>query len=342
MNFLTPLALALTMPLASMAIAEDLPELTVALAVDDANFNPTTGSVFRLAEEFGFYAKHGVKVTFVTLDGTPQAVAALQSGAADVADISLDAMVRLKAENGVDLRGVVATATGSPFLIVAKDDIKTLADLKGRAYAIADNGSLDHMLTLAVLRDKALADAAPDWVAIGAPVVRVQALAAGQVDATTVSYGTYSTIDGTPGIHILMSAADFSASAPAVSKLTAARPETLVNKAEAVQRFTTALIDAARELEANPARWVDAGVAARPDLTRESLERTAKSIATRWCVNGCMDPAKLDGSVAFVYANPEMKDMPVLSTAELVDLSFTEKALAELGTEGGASMDARN
>ena len=75
--------------------------LTVALGVDSANFNPTTASVFQLAEQFGFYKKHGVNVTFVSLDGTPQAVAALQSGAVDAADISLDAIVRLKAANGL-------------------------------------------------------------------------------------------------------------------------------------------------------------------------------------------------------------------------------------------------
>lgn len=345
-KFLTRLTLAAGLALsplvAGSALAQEMPELIVALGVDDANFNPTTASVFKLAQEFGYYDKHGVKVTFVALDGSPQAAAALQSGDVDAADISLDAAVRLKAENGFDLRGFVAVSTGSPFLIAAKEEIKTLEDLKGRAYAIADNGSLDHMLTMAVLRDRGIADDAPNWVAIGAPAVRVQALAAGQVDATTVSFGTYSSIDGTPGFHILLPAAEFNASAPAVSKFVAARPETLVAKADAVQRFTAALIDAARELEANQPRWVEAAVAARPDLKRESLEGTAKAISKRWCVNGCMDPAKLEKSVAFVYANPEMKDVPVLAAADLIDLSFTEKALAVLGLAGGEGMDARN
>lgn len=341
-NLTLAAGLALSPIAAGGALAEDLPELIVALGVDDANFNPTTASVFKLAEEFGFYAKHGVKVTFVALDGSPQAAAALQSGDVDAADISLDAAVRLKAENGFDLRGFLAVSTGSPFLIAAKDDIKTLEDLKGRPYAIADNGSLDHLLTQAVLRDRGIDDNAPAWVAIGAPAVRVQAMAAGQVDATTVSFGTYSTIDGIEGFHILLSAAEFNASAPAVSKFVAARPETLAAKADAVQRFTAAIIEASRELEANPARWVAAGVAARPDLTQEKLEGTAKSIAKRWCVNGCMDAAKLEKSVAFVYANPELTGVPVLTAADLTDLSFTEKALAELGLAGGEGMDARN
>lgn len=342
--FLATLMSAATVGLTNTSAARaegDVLDLTVALGVDDANFNPTTASVFKLAEDFGFYKKYGVKVTFVALDGTPQAVAALQSGAVDVADISLDAAVRLRAANDVPLRGIVAVATGSPFLIAAKSDIKTLQDLVGRSFAIADNGSLDHALTQAVLRSYGIATDGPNFVAIGAPAVRVQALAAGKVDATTVSFGTYSSIDGTPGVHILLPADDFSARSPAVTKFVAAREETIAAKGEAIQRFTTALIDASRELAAHPDRWIAAAVAARPDLTQAKIEQTSKFIANRWCVNGCMDPGKIDDSVAFVYANPDFKDIPVLKGGDLVDLSFTTKALEILGVAKGTGLDAK-
>ena len=315
--------------------------LTVALGVDSANFNPTTASVFQLAEQFGFYKKHGVNVTFVSLDGTPQAVAALQSGAVDAADISLDAIVRLKAANGLPLRGIVAVATGSPFLIAARSDIKTLPDLVGRSFAIADNGSLDHALTQAVLRSYGVSPDDLHFVAIGAPNVRVQALAGGQVDATTVSFGTYAAIDGTPNVHVLLSADDFSSRAPAIATVVTTREETIAAKGEALQRFTNALIDAARELEAHPDRWIAAAVAARPDLTSAKIELTSKFLATRWCVNGCMDPKKIDDSVAFVYANPDFKEVPVLKGADFVDLSFTAKAVEMLGAAKGTGLDAR-
>ncbi len=328
---------------ATTARAEgDEVELTVALGVDDANFNPTTASAFKLAEEFGYYRKHGVKVTFVSLDGTPQAVAALQSGAVDAADISLDAAVRLKAANGVALRGFVAVSTGSPFLIAAKTDITKMEDLVGRSFAIADNGSLDHALTQAVLRSFGIAEDGPNFVAIGAPLVRIQALAAGQVDATAVSFGTYSSIDGKAvGVHILLPAKDFSARAPALAKFVAAREDTIAAKGEAIQRFTAALIETSRDMAANPDKWIAAAIAARPDLEPEKIEATAKAIADRWCVNGCMNPAKIDDSVAFVYANPDFKDVPVLPGGEIVDLSFTTKALELLGIDKSDGMDGQ-
>lgn len=330
---------ALALP--NAALSEDVVELSVALGVDDANFNPTTASVFQLADSMGFYAKHGVKVNFVALDGTPQAAAALQAGAVDVADISIDAAVRLRAGNDVKVKGFASVSIGSPFLIAAKDGINTLADLAGKSYAIADNGSLDHQLTMAVLRANGIDPMSPAWVAIGAPPVRVQALAAGQVDATTVSFGTYASIDGTPGVHVLLPADEFSAKAPALSKLLMANESTLAEKNVAITRFTEALIDAARTLQANPGQWVEAAVAARPDLPRERLELTAKFIATRWCVNGCMPAAGVDGSIAFVYENPELKGMPVLTAADLVDFSINEAALKDLGVAKDGGMDAR-
>lgn len=340
-SFVTAATAALIGLGATQAPAQDMLELTVALGVDDANFNPTTASVFKLAESMGFYEKYGLKVTFVALDGTPQAVAALQADQVDLADISLDAAIRLKASNGVDLKGVVAVGTGSPFLIAAKDDIKTLEDLQGRSYAIADNGSLDHQLTQAVLRGKGLDPASPAYVPIGAPLVRVQALAAGQVDATTVSFGTYSSIDGTPGIHVLFPADEFSAFAPALSKFTAAKAETIAAKGPAIQAFTNALIDVSRDMEANPAKWVEAAAAARNDLPKERLEKIVGFLASRWCVNGCLDPAEVDASVAYVYENPDFADVPKVAGADMVDFSFTQKAMETLGTAGGTGMDAR-
>src|SRR5690606_18704220 len=95
------------------ALGQDMPTLKFALAVADINFNPTTASAFRLADELGIFAKHGVKVEFVTLDGTPQAVAALHSGDVDIADVTIDAALRLRADNNVPVRGIIAVGQGA-------------------------------------------------------------------------------------------------------------------------------------------------------------------------------------------------------------------------------------
>ena len=321
------------------ALAEDLLELKLATA--DTDINPTTDSVLKLAGKLGFFEKHGVKVEIVALEGTPQAVAALNSGAVDMADISIDAAIRLRADNGVNIRGIVSGTLGAPFLIAAKSEITSVDGLVGKSYAIADNGSLDHTLTKVVLGSKGVAVDGPNFVAIGAPAARVQALAAGKVDATTVSYGTFLPIAETPGIHILVPPEEFSAATPGLSKFVAALDTTIETKHEALQRFVDAIIEASRAFEANPGQWVDAGAAVRDDLKKENLTKTADFLSGRWCVNGCLNPKEVEKTVAFIYTNPDFKDVKAVTADEIVDPDFIVKSIETLGAYTGTGLDKR-
>jgi len=321
----------------AFAQATDMLELTLATA--DTDLNPTTDSVLRLAGTLGFFEKHGVKVTIVALEGTPQAVAALNSGAVDLADISIDAAIRLRADNDLPIRGVVSGGIGTPYLIAVKSEIATVADLAGKTFAIADSGSLDHTLTQVVLGSMGVATDGPQYVPIGAPAARVQALAAGKVDATTVSYGTFLPIADTPGINILVSPEDFSKAAPGVSKFVAALDSTIATKHEAIQRFVDALVDASRNFETNPDQWVTAMAAARDDLSPANLKKTADFLGDRWCVYGCMNAAALAKAAAFIYANPDFKDVKVIPITDIVDPSFTAKTAETLGVFDGSSLD---
>lgn len=340
-TLLASAALALSASSAVLAQPKDVLELRLALGVADTQFNVTTSSVFQLAEQFGFYEKHGVKVTIVALDGTPQAVAALNAGAVDIADIAIDAALRLRAENDLPVRGFVAVGRGAAFLIAARSEIGTIEDLAGRAYAIADNGSLDHTLTQAVLRSYGVDADAPNYVAIGAPDVRIQALAAGRIDATTVSYGTFLSINNPPGISVLIDPDDFSSRAPALNKFVAALDSTIETKGEAIQRFTNALMDTARAMSADPQRWIGAITEGRPELTAESIKSTSDLIQTRWCVNGCFSPAEIVKSVDFTYENPDFADVKVITADAIMDQRFVTKAIETLGAFEGETIDRR-
>ncbi len=343
-TFISTLAAGLALAtLTGGALAQSQPTdmLQLTLATAETDINPTTDSVLKLAARLGLYEKHGVKVTIIELDGTPQAVAALNSGAADLADISIDSVIRLRADNDLHLRGIVSASLGAPYLIAAKDDITSLAGLAGRSFAIADNGSLDHTLTQVVLKAQGVAPDAPQYVPIGAPGARVQALAAGRVDATTVSYGTFQPIANTPGIHILVKPEDFAAASPNLTKFIAALDTTISSKHEALQRFVDALLDASRNFESHPDQWVDAVNAVRDDLSKESLTRTAGFFGDRWCVNGCLTQAELEKTVKFVYANPDFKDVKAVSATDIVDQEFVTQAITDLGAYSGPSLDKR-
>lgn len=307
----------------------EMPTLKMALAVADMGFNLTPNSVFKLADDLGIFEKHGVKVEFVTLDGTPQAVAALNSGAVDIADITIDSMLRLRAENDVKLRGFLANGQGGSFLIVGKDEIESVADLAGHSFAIADNGSLDHNLTVAMLQ--ATQSEAPNFVPIGAPDVRVQALAAGRIDATTVSFGTYLSIADTPNIHIIMNTDELGKFTPSPTKLISAMETTLETKADALQRFTNAVVETARRMHDNPDEWVEAAAAARDDLSRERIQAISSFLKAQWCLDACMNETNLVNVVDYIYANPDFEGVKRIPAEDVLEFGFAQKANETLG-----------
>jgi NitT/TauT family transport system substrate-binding protein len=328
--------LALATPVGA-ALAQDMLELKLATA--DVDYNPTTDSVLKLASKLGLYEKHGVKVEIVPLEGTPQVVAALNSGAVDLGDISIEAAIRLRAENNVPVKGLVAATLGAPFLIAAKSEITSVDQLVGKSFAISDTGGLDHTLTQLVLKSENVAADGPSYVAVGAPAARVQALAAGKVDATTASYGTFLAVADTPGIHILVTPEDFSAATPGLSKFVTALDSTIASKHEAIQRFVDALVDASRVYASEPDQWVAAMADIRDDLPKATLEKTAKFLTDRWCVYGCLNAHELEKAVAFLYSNPDFKDIKPVPAEDLVDREFLAKAIETLGPATGASVD---
>lgn len=318
---------------------DDMLELNLALASPD--INPVTDSVLRLAESEGFYEKHGVRVNIIGLEGTPQAVAALNSGAVDLADIGIDAALRLRAENDVALSGVVSATLGPPFLIASQCGVESVADLAGQTYAISDIGGLDYTLTRRVLDANGVDIDAPEYVVIGPPSVRAQALAAGQVVATTVSYGTFLPVSDTPGLCILVSAGDFFKAAPRQSKFVVALDSTIEEKGEAIQRFVNAIIDASRTYDQDPPAWASVMADIRDDLTEEDLLETTVLLEGRWCVNGCINVDYIQGTVDFIYDSEDFADVEVLSAEDVTDESFVLGAIEELGDFEGGGIDER-
>ncbi|UXN75453.1 ABC transporter substrate-binding protein [Devosia sp. A8/3-2] len=147
-------------------------------------------SVMDLALQEGYFEREGVEVELVRVQQTPSALAALQAGEGEMANIGTDALLLLVAGGATDLRAVVSPNKSLPFLIAAKDSIATPADLPGKSFGIGRPGSLDQSLSTRVLQAADVDTDTLEFVALGQPNVRAQALVAGRVDATTMSIGT--------------------------------------------------------------------------------------------------------------------------------------------------------
>ena len=117
-----------------------------------------------------------------------------------MANVAIEALLQATAQGATDLRGVMSPNKSLPFLIAARGDIESAADLVGKRFGIGRIGSVDHLLSMKVLESAGVDTSKLELVALGQPQARAQALLADQIDATTMSIGTYTAIDDDPAV----------------------------------------------------------------------------------------------------------------------------------------------
>src|SRR5579862_603818 len=243
-------------------------------------------SVSDLAIRLGYYKKAGVDVELVRVQQTPSAVAALRAGEGDMANISIDTALQLVGRDQMQLKGVISPDKALPFLIAAKKSIATPKDLAGKVFGVARVGSVDYTLSRVALAKLGVPIDKLQYLSIGQPPVRAQSLIAGQIDATAVSIGVWTTLPDKSGLGVLVNQQDFYRLAPFVSKLNVVTAEVATKKASAVAGVVRGIIMASRDFAKDPKLWVDAMVEARPDVKREDLEVLAEAYRKSWSING--------------------------------------------------------
>ncbi len=301
------------------------------LITTDLNAQLVPNSVMDLAVDLGYFAKEGVDVELVRVQQTPSAVAALQAGEGDMANISVDAALQLVARDQMKLKAVLSPNKSLPFLIAAKDSIGSPVELQGKNFGIGRIGSLDHSLSSAVMRAEGVDLDKVNFVAIGQPSARGMALAAGQVDATTMSIGVWLSLPDKSGLKVLVTQDDYYAAAPILNKVNVVTDEVLKTKRDQVEAVTRALVKASRDFSNHPEMWVEAMVKARPDVERATLETLAQSFVGSWSVNGGLNKEELQNTVDWNYQGPDYKDLRKVSLDEWVDLSVVNGVLKSEG-----------
>lgn len=293
-------------------------------------------SVMDLAVELGYFEDEGVNVELVRVQQTPSAIAALQSGDGDMANIGVDALLQVIHNGATDFRAVTSPNKALPFLIASKDDIATPADLAGRSFGVGRVGSLDHSLSSLVLSSLGASIDDSEIVSLGQPDVRGQALLAGQIDATTISIGVWSELPDTEGLHVLIDQADYYEGAPVVNKVNAVPGNVLAERAEDVEAVIRALTKLSREFSENPQMWVEAMAEVRPDVERETLELLADAFVGTWSVNGGMSAQELNFTADWLYETEDFAGLKPLALEDWVDFGPVDAVLAELGTDDSA------
>jgi NitT/TauT family transport system substrate-binding protein len=328
------------LPLSALAVAMALFGAQAAaepfrLIVTDLEPPLVPNSIMDLAVELGYFEREGVEVELVRVQQTPSAIAGLQAGEGEMANISVDSVLQLVGRDQMDLKAVVSPNKALPFLIAGKAEIDAPPALAGKSFGVGRVGSLDHTLSSKVLEANGVDVSTVEFVAIGQPNVRAQALAADQIDATTMSIGVWMALPDKEGLHVLIDQEAYYAAAPVVQKVNVVTDEVLENRRDDVAGVVRALITISRDFAAEPTKWVDAMAAARPDVSREDLMALAEAFAESWSVNGGLNREELEFTVDWTYESPDLEGVRRVELSEWVDFSLVDEALKATETHPG-------
>lgn len=295
-------------------------------------------SVMDLAVELGYFEREGVEVELVRVQQTPSAIAAILSGDGEMANVGLDALLQLVARGETGLKAVLSPNKSLPFLIAARDDIATPADLAGRSFGIGRPGSLDHSLSTRVLGGAGVDMDRLELVALGQPEARAQALSAGRIDATTMSIGVWQVLPDKAGLHVLVDTDAYFAGAPVVNKVNIVSQSALTERRDEVKAVIRALLRISRDFAATPGAWATAIAPYQPTLTADDLTALDAGFAGSWSVNGGMNAEELAYSAEWLAGTEDFAGLTVPALSDWADLTLLDEVLIELGTD--LAMDA--
>src|SRR5215510_14250228 len=156
------------------------------------NFPTRSGASWPLfiAKEGGYYQKYGLDVNLV-FAGHPAGVAMVISGEAQMASYSLESSMQAGAKDS-SLVMVGNSLNKAVFALVARKEIKTVKELKGKRIAVSQIGDPPYNYGNALLRKFGMNSRDVQWVPVGTDVNgRVAALEGGRVDATLLTAPAY-------------------------------------------------------------------------------------------------------------------------------------------------------
>ncbi|WIY53134.1 ABC transporter substrate-binding protein [Devosia sp. YIM 151766] len=298
-------------------------------------------SVMDLAVELGYFEREGVDVELVRVQQTPSALAALRAGEGEMANIGVDALLLLRGQGVTDLKAVTSPNKSLPFLIAASSELASPADLAGHSFGVGRVGSLDHSLSAKVLEAAGVDMDSLDILTLGQPNVRAQALAAGQVDATTISIGVWLALPDKDGLAVMIDQADYYAAAPVVSKVNVVSDQVLAERGDEVEKVVRALINISRDFSANPAAWAEAMAALTPSVSPDELAALADRFTGTWSVNGGMNAQELQYTQDWLYRTEDFVGAAPVQVSDWTDFSIVDKVLAEIGIDPNADQPSR-
>jgi NitT/TauT family transport system substrate-binding protein len=315
-------ALALMLP--GAAHAQDN-KLTVGLPTTPPN---VVHMPVIVARELGLYKKYGVEVETVQLEDGVKVFRAMLAGNLDVG-MSPGAVTIIGRSNGAAVKVIVANSNKLEASMVVRDNVKDIADLKGKRIGIQQPGGFADLLTRAVLRAAKIDPKEVNFVTIASE--DVPALVADQVDTAMLHVEQEMLAKSkVPTLHAIARMWEIQPKTlytPAV-----VTEKTIADKPAALQGFVSANIEAVRTMYSDKAKVMPILVkfTGYPEkIISETYDFMVKNCI--WDANTGLGPERYVFTADLMTKVGNIKEGKTPTPEELVDASFAKKAIEQLG-----------
>lgn len=279
-----------------------------------------------IAKELGLYK--GLDVSTIQLEGGVFTYRAMVAGSADVA-LAAGAFSIVGRAKGAPTKLIIANAPKLEASMVVDKDIKTMADLKGKRIGIQEPGGFADVLSHGVLRAAKIDPKEVNFVSIASE--DVPALVAGQVD-TAILHVEQEMVarSKVPSLHAI--ARMWEIQPKNLNTVMAVTEKTIATKRDALKIFVKANIEATRLIYTDRAKVLPIIMKyteQSKDVAEESLDFMIKNCI--WDANSGLGPTRVNFTANLMEKVGNIAEGKAPKYEDLVDLSFANEAIKELG-----------
>ena len=318
-------ALALALP----AVSQAETTLTVGMPTSPPNIVHMPVIV---AQDLGIFKKNGIEVKTVALDGGVKVFRAMLAGNLDIAQ-SPGTVTSIAISKGSKVKAILGTLYKFEASMVVRDNIKTMADLKGKRIGIQQPGGFADILSKNVLRAAKVSPKDVHFVSIATE--DVPALVADQVD-TAILHVEQEMLakEKVPSLHAI--ARMWELQPKQMYTYYAVKDETIQKDPAALQAFVDSVIEATRVMYTDKAKVLPIMVkhTGYPEkIVSDTYDLLVKSCI--WDANSGLAPERVDFTAQLMTKVGNIEKGKTPSYDQIVDKAFAEKAFKKLGVWKG-------
>ena len=281
-----------------------------------------------VARELGLYKKYGVDVQTVQLEDGVKVFRAMLAGNIDIG-MSPGAVTIIGVSNGAPVKVILASSNKFEASMVVRGNVKTMADLKGKRIGIQQPGGFADINSRAVLRAAKIDPKDVNFVSIASE--DVPALVADQVDTAILHVEQEMLAKSkVPTLHAI--ARMWELQPKTLYTVAAVTQKTIAEKHAALEAFTKANIEATRVMYTDKAKVMPILVkfTGYPEkIISDTYDFLVKNCI--WDANSGLSPERINYTSQLMEKVHNIEKGKAPSYDQIVDKTFAEKALKELG-----------